>query len=66
MFSPSIHAKTMCRRYPGCHLISEEFELQKRQVCTGRDSISRLPDNKALILSKTLIAMSLQVSESAP
>lgn len=41
------------------------FELQTSKIYT-RDSISRLSDDKALILSETLIAMSSRAPECAP
>ena len=56
MFSPSFLATTLCRRSSGFHFTCDGFELQKSEMYV-RDSISRLSDNKALILSKTLVAM---------
>lgn len=62
MFSHLIFAKTLCGRYSGSYLLNEEFEIRK--VVYIRDSKPRFSGNKALVLSKTLMTMHPQVSES--
>lgn len=62
MSSHLIFAKTLCGRYSGSYLLNEEFEIRK--VVYIRDSKPRFSDNKALVLSKTLMTMHPQVSES--